>query len=68
MLAVCHSAREALDIGQQATVLEAGSQLWAFLNTNLVRKATNSSLLQRTNEILREEYGTEISLRQVSHF
>ncbi|XP_036090566.1 uncharacterized protein C1orf112 homolog isoform X2 [Rousettus aegyptiacus] len=36
LLAVCHSAREALDIGQQAAVLEAGSQLWAFLNTNLV--------------------------------
>ncbi|XP_006907876.2 uncharacterized protein C1orf112 homolog isoform X1 [Pteropus alecto] len=36
LLAVCHSAREALDIGQQAAVIEVGSQLWAFLNTNLV--------------------------------
>lgn len=44
MLAVFHSAREALDIGQQAAVLEAGSQLWAFLNTNLVRKATKEQM------------------------
>ncbi|XP_023393353.1 uncharacterized protein C1orf112 isoform X2 [Pteropus vampyrus] len=36
LLAVCHSAREALDIGQQAAVIEVGSQLWAFLSTHLV--------------------------------
>lgn len=41
LLAVCNSANEALDVGQQTAVMEAGSQLWAFLNTNLVRKATD---------------------------
>ncbi|ELK16297.1 hypothetical protein PAL_GLEAN10017828 [Pteropus alecto] len=45
LLAVCHSAREALDIGQQAAVIEVGSQLWAFLNTNLV-VTLQASLLQ----------------------
>nr|XP_019571938.1 PREDICTED: uncharacterized protein C1orf112 homolog isoform X1 [Rhinolophus sinicus] len=40
LLAVCHSARDALDIGQETAVVEAGCQLWAFLNTNLVTSQT----------------------------
>lgn len=42
LLAVCNSASEALDIAQQTAVLEVGSQLWAFLNTALVRKAADN--------------------------
>lgn len=40
LLAVCSSAGDAVDTGQQTVVMEAGNQLWAFLNTNMVRKAT----------------------------
>ncbi|XP_058396079.1 FIGNL1-interacting regulator of recombination and mitosis isoform X1 [Diceros bicornis minor] len=36
LLAVCSSASEALDTGQQTAVVEVGSQLWAFLNVKLV--------------------------------
>ncbi|KAF6292499.1 hypothetical protein mRhiFer1_001774 [Rhinolophus ferrumequinum] len=49
LLAVCHSARDALDIGQEAAVVEAGSQLWAFLNTNLV---TSQTCVQQTLSLL----------------
>nr|XP_019571939.1 PREDICTED: uncharacterized protein C1orf112 homolog isoform X2 [Rhinolophus sinicus] len=45
LLAVCHSARDALDIGQETAVVEAGCQLWAFLNTNLA-VALQASLLK----------------------
>jgi hypothetical protein len=39
LLAVCNSASEALDIGQQTEVIEVASQLWVFLNVKQVRKA-----------------------------
>ncbi|XP_053461265.1 uncharacterized protein C1orf112 homolog isoform X2 [Nycticebus coucang] len=32
LLAVCNSASEALDIGQQTAIMEVAKQLWAFLN------------------------------------
>nr|XP_030731370.1 uncharacterized protein C1orf112 homolog isoform X2 [Globicephala melas] len=35
LLAVCNSASEALDMGQQTAVKEVGSQLWALLNIKL---------------------------------
>ncbi|XP_016077004.1 PREDICTED: uncharacterized protein C1orf112 homolog isoform X2 [Miniopterus natalensis] len=49
LLAVCNSANEALDVGQQTAVMEAGSQLWAFLNTNLV---TGQPYVQQTLSLL----------------
>ncbi|XP_059530072.1 FIGNL1-interacting regulator of recombination and mitosis isoform X2 [Myotis daubentonii] len=49
LLAVNNSASEALDIGQQTALMEAGSQLWAFLNTNLV---TGQPYVQRTLSLL----------------
>lgn len=49
LLAVNNSASEALDIGQQTAVMEAGSQLWAFLNTNLV---TGQPYVQQTLSLL----------------
>ncbi|XP_044122865.1 uncharacterized protein C1orf112 homolog isoform X1 [Neovison vison] len=49
LLAVCNSAREALDIPQQTAIMETGSQLWAFLNTNLV---TGQPHVQQTLSLL----------------
>ncbi|CAK6439536.1 unnamed protein product [Pipistrellus nathusii] len=49
LLAANNSASEALDIGQQTAVMEAGSQLWAFLNTNLV---TGQPYVQQTLSLL----------------
>lgn len=42
LLAVCNSAGEVLDGAQQTAVMEIGSQLWALLNTKLVRKAADN--------------------------
>uniref|UniRef100_A0A8C0LEG4 FIGNL1 interacting regulator of recombination and mitosis n=1 Tax=Canis lupus dingo TaxID=286419 RepID=A0A8C0LEG4_CANLU len=44
LLAVCNSASEVLDIAQQTAIMEIGSQLWAFLNPKLVRRATDLTL------------------------
>ncbi|XP_032174193.1 uncharacterized protein C1orf112 homolog [Mustela erminea] len=49
LLAVCNSAREALDVPQQTAIMETGSQLWAFLNTNLV---TGQPHVQQTLSLL----------------
>eukprot|EP00070_Physeter_catodon_P014958 XP_023972456.1 uncharacterized protein C1orf112 homolog isoform X2 [Physeter catodon] len=45
LLAVCNSASEALDMGQQTAVKEVGSQLWALLNIKLV---TGQPYVQQT--------------------
>lgn len=60
LLAVCQSATEALDIGQQTAVVEVGSQLWSFLNVKLVRKATDH--FPEEHKILQKESSTEMSL------
>ncbi|XP_037362407.1 uncharacterized protein C1orf112 homolog isoform X1 [Talpa occidentalis] len=49
LLAVCNSASEALDIGQQTAIMEVGSQLWAFLNIKLV---TSQPCVQQTLSLL----------------
>ncbi|XP_059002300.1 FIGNL1-interacting regulator of recombination and mitosis isoform X2 [Mustela lutreola] len=49
LLAVCNSAHEALDVPQQTAIMETGSQLWAFLNTNLV---TGQPHVQQTLSLL----------------
>ncbi|KAM5203196.1 FIGNL1-interacting regulator of recombination and mitosis isoform 2-T3 [Hipposideros larvatus] len=49
LLAVCHSAGDALDVGQEVAVVEAGSRLWAFLNTDLV---TSQPCVQWTLSLL----------------
>ncbi|KAM9109283.1 FIGNL1-interacting regulator of recombination and mitosis isoform 5-T5 [Megaptera novaeangliae] len=49
LLAVCNSASEALDIGQQTAVKEVGSQLWALLNIKLV---TGQPYVQQTLSLL----------------
>ncbi|XP_014700642.2 FIGNL1-interacting regulator of recombination and mitosis isoform X2 [Equus asinus] len=49
LLAVCQSATEALDIGQQTAVVEVGSQLWSFLNVKLV---TGQPYVQQTFNLL----------------
>ncbi|KAM5294182.1 FIGNL1-interacting regulator of recombination and mitosis [Glossophaga mutica] len=36
LLAVCSSASDALEVGQQAELMEVGSQLWASLHSHLV--------------------------------
>lgn len=58
LLAVCHSARDALDIGQEAAVVEAGSQLWTFLNTNLVRETL--AISPKSKSVLKEEGSTDL--------
>ncbi|XP_058898157.1 FIGNL1-interacting regulator of recombination and mitosis isoform X2 [Kogia breviceps] len=45
LLAVCNSASEALDMGQQTAVKEVGSELWALLNIKLV---TGQPYVQQT--------------------
>lgn len=42
VLAVCSSAGDALEAGQQAELVEAGSQLWASLHGHLVRRRRSS--------------------------
>ncbi|KAJ8789095.1 hypothetical protein J1605_005018 [Eschrichtius robustus] len=49
LLAVCNSASEALDMGQQTAVKEVGSQLWALLNIKLV---TGQPYVQQTLSLL----------------
>ncbi|KAM7053509.1 FIGNL1-interacting regulator of recombination and mitosis isoform 7-T8 [Molossus nigricans] len=49
LLAVCDSAGEALEVGQQTAVMDAGIELWAFLNANLV---TGQAYVQQTLSLL----------------
>ncbi|XP_020026632.1 FIGNL1-interacting regulator of recombination and mitosis isoform X2 [Castor canadensis] len=49
LLAVCNSASEALDIGQQTEVIEVASQLWVFLN---VKQVTSQPYVQQTFSLL----------------
>nr|KAF6412800.1 hypothetical protein HJG59_001770 [Molossus molossus] len=49
LLVVCDSAGEALEVGQQAAVMDAGIELWAFLNANLV---TGQAYVQQTLSLL----------------
>lgn len=49
LLAVCNSASEALDIGQQTVVKDIGNQLWALLNIKLV---TSQPYVQQTLSLL----------------
>ncbi|XP_077013037.1 FIGNL1-interacting regulator of recombination and mitosis isoform X2 [Tamandua tetradactyla] len=49
LLAVCNSSGEALDIEQQTGVMEVGSQLWTFLNTEQV---TAQLCVQQTLSLL----------------
>ncbi|XP_047376413.1 uncharacterized protein C1orf112 homolog isoform X2 [Sciurus carolinensis] len=49
LLAVCNSAGETLDIGQQTAIMEAGSQLWAFLN---VKQVIGQPCVQQTFSLL----------------
>ncbi|XP_066117163.1 FIGNL1-interacting regulator of recombination and mitosis isoform X2 [Saccopteryx bilineata] len=49
LLAVCHSAGEALETGQWTAVMEVGGQLWAHLNAELV---TGQPYVQQTLSLL----------------
>ncbi|KAM8816447.1 FIGNL1-interacting regulator of recombination and mitosis [Rhynchonycteris naso] len=49
LLAVCHSAGEALEMGQRTAVMEAGEQFWAHLNTELI---TGQPYVQQTLSLL----------------
>nr|XP_004658950.2 uncharacterized protein C1orf112 homolog isoform X1 [Jaculus jaculus] len=49
LLALCNSAGEAVDIGQQTAILEVGNQLWAFLSLKLV---ASQPCVQQTFSIL----------------
>lgn len=47
--ALCHSAGEALDVRQQTAIMEAGSQLWPFLN---IKQVTGQPCVQQTFSLL----------------
>ncbi|XP_004865298.1 uncharacterized protein C1orf112 homolog isoform X4 [Heterocephalus glaber] len=49
LLAVCASAAETLDIGQQTAIIEVGSQLWAFLS---IKQVTDQPCVQQTFSLL----------------
>ncbi|XP_077878409.1 FIGNL1-interacting regulator of recombination and mitosis isoform X2 [Ictidomys tridecemlineatus] len=49
LLAVCNSAGETLDIGQQTAIMEVGSQLWAFLN---IKQVIDQPCVQQTFSLL----------------
>ncbi|XP_017201192.3 FIGNL1-interacting regulator of recombination and mitosis isoform X3 [Oryctolagus cuniculus] len=49
LLALCHSAGEALDVRQQTAIMEAGSQLWPFLN---IKQVTGQPCVQQTFSLL----------------
>uniref|UniRef100_H0X1Y9 FIGNL1 interacting regulator of recombination and mitosis n=2 Tax=Otolemur garnettii TaxID=30611 RepID=H0X1Y9_OTOGA len=49
LLAVCNSASEALDVGQQIAIMEVGKQLWAFLN---IKQVTDQPYVQQTLSLL----------------
>uniref|UniRef100_A0A2K6FXW1 Uncharacterized protein n=1 Tax=Propithecus coquereli TaxID=379532 RepID=A0A2K6FXW1_PROCO len=49
LLAVCNSAGEALDAGQQTEIMEVGRQLWAFLN---IKQVTGQPYVQQTFSLL----------------
>ncbi|XP_033621556.1 uncharacterized protein C1orf112 homolog isoform X1 [Fukomys damarensis] len=49
LLAVCVSAAETLDIGQQTAIIEVGSQLWAFLS---IKQVTDQPCVQQTFSLL----------------
>nr|XP_012639379.1 uncharacterized protein C1orf112 homolog [Microcebus murinus] len=49
LLAVCNSAGEALDTGQQTEIMEVGTQLWAFLN---IKQVTGQPYVQQTFSLL----------------
>ncbi|XP_023574995.1 uncharacterized protein C1orf112 homolog isoform X3 [Octodon degus] len=49
LVAVCVSAGETLDVGQQTAVMEVGSQLWAFLS---IKQVTDQPCVQQTFGLL----------------
>ncbi|XP_006887520.1 PREDICTED: uncharacterized protein C1orf112 homolog [Elephantulus edwardii] len=49
LLAVCNSAGETLDIGQQTAIIEIASQLWALLN---IKQVMNQPYVQQTVSLL----------------
>ena len=60
VLAVCSSAGDALEVRQQAELVEAGCQLWASLHSHLVRRPAVVSL--GTDTVSDKGTGTEPAL------